>query len=330
MTTRPPFKITTKILNELTQIHEKLGLLKNFVPPSGQSLHLRKENRIRTIHHSLAIEGNTLSKDQITAILEKKRVLGPKNQILEVQNALEVYADLNKFNPMREKDFLLAHRSLMSGLIDGAGAYRSNQVGVFKGSQISHVAPPAKRVPQLMVDLFHFLKDDQETPEIIKACIFHYELEFIHPFSDGNGRMGRLWQQLLLMKHSPVFSYLSTESLIHKKQKVYYKTLEICDRAGESTAFIEFSLEIISKTLEEYCTHQATQRPRDTDRIQSAKLEFGDRRFTRKQYLLLNRGISTATASRDLARAVEQKILRMSGDKSQAVYRFHDSNNKTK
>src|SRR5207253_7112889 len=193
---KPPFQITSKVLGLSSQIQEIIGELKTY-SLAKPSVKLRKENKIRTIHHSLAIEGNSLSEEQVTALLEKKRVLGPKNQILEVMNALELYDILAKFDPAKERDLLKAHGLLLNGLVKEAGKYRSTAVGIFKGTKVSHMAPSAKQVPKLMGDLFTFLTKDSETPWLIKACVFHYELEFIHPFEDGNGRMGRLWQQLL-------------------------------------------------------------------------------------------------------------------------------------
>lgn len=316
---KPPFQITTKILSQVAHIHEIVGELKSFavVKPS---MKLRKENKIRTVHHSLAIEGNSLTEEQITAILENKRVVGPKAQILEVQNALAVYESLSKYKPTRETDLLRAHGALMKGLVKGAGKYRTTQVGIFKGTKVSHMAPPAKQVPRLMESLFEFLNKDGETPWVIKACVFHYELEFIHPFEDGNGRMGRLWQQLLLMRQAPLFEYLSTETLIHKNQKAYYQILEKCDRAGKSTYFIEFSLDHVLKALLEFKAAYRPLKPKGPDRIRHAIEHFGDATFSRKDYLGLHQGLSTATASRDLALAVKDNILKVSGDRALAVY----------
>lgn len=317
---KPPFKITSKILNLSTEIQELVGALKSYslVKPS---LKLRKENKIKTIHHSLAIEGNSLTEEQITALLENKRVLGPKGQITEVMNAIRLYEDLDKFDPRKEKDLLRAHGRLLKDLVKGVGKYRSGAVGIFKGSQVSHLAPQAKQVPILMRDLFAFLNQDKETPWLIKACVFHYELEFIHPFEDGNGRMGRLWQQLLLMKQSPIFEFNSVETLIHKKQSQYYKILEQCDLAGDSTAFIEFSLELILKSLESFQESYRPLKEKAPDRIAAALEFFGNKRFTRKDYLQLNKGLSTATASRDIAKAVLEGLFKKEGDKALATYK---------
>lgn len=316
---KPPFQISSKTLNLVTKIHEIVGELKAY-SVARPSVKLRKENTVRTVHHSLAIEGNSLTEDQITAILENKRVIGPKNQIIEVKNALAVYESIGGFNPIKEKDLLAAHKILMKDLVKGAGKYRQTQVGVFKGTKVSHVAPPAKQIPRLMADLFAFLRYDLETPWLIKACIFHYELEFIHPFEDGNGRMGRLWQQLLLMNQSPFFEYISAESLIHKKQNDYYEVLEKCDKAGESTLFIEFSLITILRALEVLKESYKPTKPNAEDRIKYALEYFGSNSFTRKDYLEIHKTISTATASRDLASAVKDRLLNKFGDKVLAVY----------
>lgn len=316
----PPFRITEKVLNLATQIQEIIGELKGH-PMAKPSVKLRKENRIKTIHHSLAIEGNSLSEDQITALVENKKVLGPKNQIIEVLNALTLYDRLEQFNPLNEKDLLKAHKLLLKDLVTNAGKYRPGAVGVFKGTKISHVAPPAKQIPILMRDLFHFIEKNKSTSWIIKACVFHYELEFIHPFEDGNGRMGRLWQQLLLMKHSPIFEFISVETLIHKKQNQYYKVLEQCDRSGDSTSFVEFSLELIWQSLQEFHKAFHPGKPKISDRIEHALEYFGTNEFSRKDYLKLYKDISTATASRDLSKAVLEGSLKITGEKAQAVYR---------
>lgn len=186
---------------------------------------------------------------------------------------------------------------------------------------MSHIAPPAKQIHNLMKDLFLFLNKDKETHPLIKACVFHYELEFIHPFEDGNGRMGRLWQQLLLTRHSPAFEFIAVETLIHKQQKRYYKTLEKCDKAGDSTAFIEFSLELILSSLEDFRLEYRPTKPTNSDRIAHALEHFKDAFFTRKEYMQIHRDLSTASASRDLAQAIKDGKLRKFGDKAQATYK---------
>ena len=319
---KPPFELTPTILSLAVNIQGVLGELKTatLVKPS---LKLRKENKIRTIHHSLAIEGNTLTEEQITAILDKKNVIGPKRQIQEVTNALRVYDQIEKLNPFSEKDLLRSHAILMQGLMDRPGEYRNQNVGIFKGAKVGHVAPQSKMVSPLMKELFGFLKANDSTPLLIKACVFHYELEFIHPFLDGNGRMGRLWQQLILMRHSPVFEFVSIETLIHQQQKKYYQVLESCDASGSSTAFVEYSLNLIDQALLEFKKKFRPQKPTARDRIQVAKNHFGKKGLSRKDYLSLHSDISAATASRDLASAVANGELRMSGNQALARYFFN-------
>ena len=317
----PPFELTPRILSITLEIQNALGELKA-ATLAKSTLKLRKENRIRTIHHSLAIEGNSLSTEQITAILENKRVLGPKKQIQEVSNAILLYDGLERLNPLSENDFLKAHSILLQRLVENPGAYRSKSVGILKGTQVGHIAPPAHRVPLLMHDLFQFLKGHSELPLLIKACVFHYELEFIHPFMDGNGRMGRLWQQLILMKHSPIFGSLAIESLVHREQKIYYKVLEKADRDGHSTAFIEFSLELIREALLDFQREFRPRKVTQADRMEAAREKFKRSQFTRKDYLELHKIISTATASRDLATAVIEGLLVMTGEKALSRYRF--------
>jgi len=315
----PPFHITSAVLNLTTEIHEILGEMKNLTV-TKPSVKLRKENKIKTVHHSLAIEGNNLTEDQITDILENKRVLGPEVQIQEVKNALAVYDKLHDYEPLKEIHLLKAHRLLMQGLVKKSGQYRASQVGILKGTQVSPIAPPAKQVPNLMIQLFKFLKD-KNTSWLIKACVFHYELEFIHPFNDGNGRMGRLWQQLILMKQSQVFEYISTESLIHNQQKEYYSALEKSDKAGDSTPFVEFSLQIILDSLKNFKNNHGFAKPTISDRIQFAIDHFKDQTFSRKEYMTLFPQLSTATASRDLASGVKQKVLTKDGDKTLTTYK---------
>src|SRR3989338_5928548 len=191
----PPYQIPPEILNLITSISEKIGQInaKFLDKPSPK---LRKENRIKTIHSSLSIEGNTLSEEQITALIENKRIIGPEKDVNEVLNALKVYNQLGVFNPNSVKSFLRAHEILMKGLVPDNGKFRNKVVGIMAGNEITHLAPPAENVPHLMNDLFSYLKTSKEIT-LIKSCVFHYEIEFIHPFIDGNGRMGRLWQTLI-------------------------------------------------------------------------------------------------------------------------------------
>jgi Fic family protein len=194
---KPPYELNNVILKLLTAISEKIGEV-NAVHLHKPSPELRKRNRVKTIKASLEIEGNTLTEEQITAIIDHKRVIGPKKDIIEVVNAIKVYEELPKLNPNSLKSFLKAHKLLMKNLIDKPGELRTKPVGIFKGEQVAHVAPPAGNLDHLITNLFHYLKNEDD-PVLIKSCVVHYEIEFIHPFMDGNGRMGRLWQTLILM-----------------------------------------------------------------------------------------------------------------------------------
>ena len=315
---KPPYTISSRILKLTSDISIKIGEVNaNYL--TRQSPHLLKSNRVKTIHSSLQIEGNTLTIDQITAMVDNKRVIGPKKDVLEVQNAIAVYDALSSFNFSDEKSFLKAHKMLMGDLVSSPGKYRTGGVGIVKGSQVKHVAPPASKVPALMKDLFLYLKADVDLP-LIKSCVFHYELEFIHPFSDGNGRMGRLWQTVILMNEFPVFEFLPFETLISKRGKAYYDALSKSDKAGNSTYFIEFVLEIIDESLSQLLSYKGRVMT-SLDRIEYF-LSVGPKEFSRKDYMNVFKDISTATASRDLKNAIDQlKILKI-GEKRLARYKI--------
>ena len=249
MSYEPPFKITSQIIDLISQISEAVGEI-NSLENSPRHLELRKENRIKTIHSSLAIENNSLSLEQITAIIEGKRVLGSPNEIQEVKNALQAYERLLTLNPYEEKDLLKAHKLMMADLVERNGKYRKDGVGIFDGNQVVHLAPPADRVPFLMSDLFEWLKNSDVHP-LIKSCVFHYEFEFIHPFQDGNGRMGRLWQTVILKEWKSVFAWLPIETLIKENQVEYYNALNSSDSDANSTNFTVFMLQTILRTIKE-------------------------------------------------------------------------------
>jgi Fic family protein len=247
MNYQPPYTITREILNRVAVISEAIGRL-TVLTDQAKALRLRRINRIRSIHGSLAIEGNTLSEAQITAILEGKQVIAPPREVQEVKNALAAYDRFDSWKPEAEKALLEAHRILMSGLIDEAGIYRHGGVGVMAGQQVIHVAPPADRVPQLMGDLFSWLASTDAHP-LIASSVFHYEFEFIHPFADGNGRMGRLWQSLILARWNPLFADIPLESLIFEHQAEYYAALQESTRQTDSAPFIAFMLRMILDTV---------------------------------------------------------------------------------
>ena len=316
---KPPYKITGKILKLVASISEKIGAV-NSAHLSKPPTELRKKNRIKTIHSSLEIEGNTLTIEQITAIVDKKNVIGPKKDILEVKNAIAVYDYLEKLNPYSFDSFCEAHAILMNGLVESAGKLRGKSVGIVKGSQVAHIAPKSDMLKPLMNDLFDYLHNDEDL-DLIKSCVFHYEMEFIHPFIDGNGRMGRLWQTLILKEACPVFEFLPIETLIRERQEKYYETLGQSDNAGESTVFIEFMLEIILESLENLLNIPNVSLS-NIDRINLFKSIVREDYFTRKEYLKNFKEISSATASRDLSYAVENGIIEKSGDKNTTRYKY--------
>jgi len=244
---QPPYTITPEILNRVAAISEAVGRL-TVLTDQARALRLRRINRIRTIHGSLAIEGNSLSEAQITAILEGKHVIAPPREVQEVKNALAAYDRFETWKPETEKDLLEAHRILMSGLIDEAGIYRRGGVGVMAGQQVIHMAPPADRLPQLMADLFNWLVATDAHP-LIASSVFHYEFEFIHPFADGNGRMGRLWQSLILARWNPLFADIPVESLIFEHQAEYCHAIQESTRQTDSAPFIAFMLRMILDTV---------------------------------------------------------------------------------
>lgn len=239
----PPFSINSGIIHLVASIGEGLGRL-SMQPDLTKALRLRRINRIRTIRGSLAIEGNTLTEEQITAILDGKQVLAKPREIREVQNAIAAYDRFQHWQPGLESDLLEAHRILMDGLMKEPGKYRSGGVGIMNGEKVIHMAPQAHRVPVLMRDLLHWVTNTNQHP-LVSSSVFHYEFEFIHPFSDGNGRMGRLWQTLMLTNWNPIFANIPVESLIHENQMEYYQVLQKSTREADSSSFIEFLLRMI-------------------------------------------------------------------------------------
>lgn len=316
---KPPYEITPKILALIVSISEQIGAI-NAAHLNKPPTELRKRNRIKTIQSSLEIEGNTLTTEQITDLLDNKRVLAPQKDILEVKNAIAVYNQMREFDVYSLDSLCQAHEILMNNLVDNPGKLRSSSVGIVKGSQIAHLAPPGEMVSPLMKDLFNYLKNDNDLL-LLKSCVFHYEFEFIHPFVDGNGRIGRLWQTLILKEHSPVFEFLPIESLIKEKQQKYYQVLGTSDSQGNSTVFIEFMLEIIGSALADLLKHQNFSLT-NSDRMIHFKDRIGTDVFSRQEYLRAFKEISPATASRDLKLAVDNGILEKQGDKNTAKYRF--------
>ncbi|MDR3706491.1 MAG: Fic family protein [Paludibacteraceae bacterium] len=316
---KPPYQITPQILSLTSSISEKLGEVKSAFLHKAPT-ELRKKNRVRTIQSSLEIEGNTLTIEQVTAVLENKHVLAPEKDILEVKNAIAAYERIGEYNPFRLDALLQAHQTLMHGLVGKAGKLRTTAVGIARGEAITHLAPPSEMLSPLLHDLFDYLENDPDIL-LIKSCVFHYEFEFIHPFTDGNGRMGRLWQTVILRTVNPVFEFLPIESLIKKNQASYYEVLGKADSLGSSTPFIEFLLGIIDASLDELLQGQNIH-VTTTDRIELFKTYIGQKAFSRSDYLRHFKGISTATASRDLKQATTDNILLKKGDGRTTTYHY--------
>ncbi|SHN50406.1 Fic family protein [Desulfitobacterium chlororespirans] len=278
----PPYSVTDAMIHLVAEISEQVGVVtvKN---ESAVNPHLRRDNQIRTIHSSLAIENNSLSLEQMTDVIHGKRVLGVPKEIREVKNAYEAYNLLLSFDPCHIDDLLKAHKILMLELTNESGRFRSGGAGVFAGSELVHMAPPAELVPKLISDLFHWVKN-ADTHPLIKSCLFHYEFEFIHPFADGNGRMGRMWQTLLLSRWKPVFHWLPVETLIRERQNEYYKVLALADKAADSTAFIEFMLRVIRDSLRELIQTEQV-REQVTEQVERLMMVLGNETLSAKELL---------------------------------------------
>lgn len=244
---QPPCTISSATLRLAAEIAEKVGRLAA-EPEHVFGLRLHRLHRIWTIQGSLAIEGNTLSVEQITAILDGKRVLAPPKEIQEAKGAIEAYQNLEAWRPHSEKDLLKAHAMLMAGVLDEAGVFRTGDVGVLSGNTVIHMGPPAKHVPGLMRSLLDWLHATDHHP-LIASSVFHYEFEFIHPFADGNGRLGRLWQTLILFRWNPLFAHIPVESLVYEHQAEYYEALRESTRKTDSAPFIEFMLGMVMDAL---------------------------------------------------------------------------------
>ena len=247
---KPPFSISNSMLSRTISITEKLGKITTFNSLKRMPV-LRRNNKIKSIHSSLAIEANSLSLNQVRDVIAGRPVIGPQKEIQEVKNAYNAYNMINELDGYSEADLLKA-QSVLTYLIESdAGKYRNHGEGVFDGEKVIFVAPPENLVPSLMHDLFDWLKNDGDTHVLIKSCVFHYEFVFIHPFSDGNGRTVRLWQNVLLTKWNPLFEYIPIESQIQKYQAEYYETIAKCHQAGNSNIFVEFMLRMIDEVLDD-------------------------------------------------------------------------------
>lgn len=321
---KPPFSITNNMLNQIVEISKEIGHLEFQME---RNLKMRKENRIKSIHSSLAIENNSLTIEQITDIIDGKRVLGNPKEIKEVKNAYDVYDEILALNPYSQKDFLHAHALLTKDMIQTSGTYRNKDVGIFDGAgNVVHMGARPQFIQILMDDLFSWGVKDT-TPEIIKSCVFHYELETIHPFEDGNGRMGRLWQTVMLSNWNPIFAWIPIETMIFENQEGYYQSLSISDQKNDSSSFIEFMLDIIIKTLKEYKANvhdEVNKEINSSDQTSFRILE----KYLKKHHVittaiaskLLKKSVSTTR--RYLTNFVEAGLLESSGENKNRSYKL--------
>ena len=307
----PPFHMTDAIIAKISEISELVGSITAW-QDMHTNLKLRRENRIKTIYSSLAIENNTLSLDQVTAIVNGKRVLGTPKEIQEVKNAFDAYEQLLSFNPYSVGDLLKAHRTLMNELVREAGMFRSGGVGVFNGDQLIHMAPPANLVPELMNKLLTWAENSKVHP-LVKSCAFHYEFEFIHPFADGNGRMGRMWNTLLLYQWKPIFAWLPIETLIRERQQAYYAALAQADQTADATPFVEFLLTVIYDTLREIAETQNGNTHEGVGVPVTLLLEKLGEDTLSAQQIMERLGLKSRASFRKvyLVPALEQKLIEM-------------------
>lgn len=305
----PPFTITNEMLSLVADIAETVGELNALMSQDAPHPMLRKENRIKTIQSSLAIENNSLSIEQVTAILEGKRVIAPPTDIQEVKCAISAYDLLPTINPFNPKDLLKAHQVMMNGLVRENGRFRSGGVGVVGNQGVVHIAPSPMMVPQLIGQLFEWISTTQVHP-LISSCVFHYEFEFIHPFADGNGRMGRLWQTALLARWKPIFAWIPVESMVKEHQEEYYKTISFCDKVGNSTKFIEFLLSCIRQTIDDVATPKKT--PKKTPKEVIVGLILADKHVT-VATMAEALGINKRNAQKAVNQLVNDGIIRRIG-----------------
>ena len=322
MNYKPKFSITNQLLSMIGNISEVLGQLKarNIVDVNPT---LRKINQIKSITSTCAIEGNSLTTELVTDIVNHRRVLGHPREILEIKNVLALYETKDKLNYININDHLKAHKVLMKGLLDEAGEFRKSGVGITDGTKLIYKAPPSKEVLPRMKALFDWISNKDNTNLLIQSAAFHCEFETIHPFSDGNGRMGRFWQHLMLIQYHPIFRFTPVETIVHNRQQDYYDALMKSQKTHDCTPFVEFSLLTILEALnlvqEEMGVYQKTS---IEQRMRAFVETFKGKEFTRKDYLSFYKGIAGLSASRDLALGVRLKLLKKVGDKRMAKYKI--------
>ena len=322
---KPPFEITNQIIDYVAEIAELMGRLTTSSPLSTSAT-LRRANRIRTIHGSLAIEQNTLSLEQVTAVLNGKHVLAPPKDIAEVKNAYEIYERLEELDPYSVDDLLTAHGIMTRGLVEESGVFRTCPVGVVDSEgHVLHFGTLPQYIPNLVMELLDWTKTSK-VHMLIRSCVFHYELELIHPFADGNGRVGRLWHTLLLSQWNQAFAWIPVESSVHNRQQEYYAAINACNDTGDSTVFIEFMLSAIKTSLTEAIN---TSGGMSDGKVDKATLRWNKiQEYLKTHDYIMNAdvrelcGVSAATANRILVSLVaEDKIIKI-WEKSHWVYRL--------
>ena len=313
---KPPFTVSPKAINLIASISSQIERYA-IKMEQGDTLRQRRANRIKTIHSSLAIEGNTLSEGEVQAVLEGKTVVAPLKEIQEVRNAIKTYELYPKLDPFSIHDLLFAHGTMMAGLVDEAGIFRKGGVGVFDGDKPVHIAPPADRVRELMNDLFVWL-ENADDHLLIRSCVFHYEFEFIHPFADGNGRIGRLWQSLILGRLNPIFEHLPVENMVYSNQQAYYNAINKSSYLGDSGPFIDFMLEEILNAL---IDHQG-----------KSNAEIADEKGLSHQlervlgYLRADKHMTAAKIAKDLDMSARQVERLLSDLKAKGIIRREGAN----
>ena len=313
---KPPFTVSPKAINLIASISSQIERYA-IKMEQGDTLRLRRANRIKTIHSSLAIEGNTLSEGEVQAVLEGKTVVAPLKEIQEVRNAIKTYELYPKLDPFSIQDLLFAHGTMMAGLVDEAGIFRKGGVGVFDGDKPVHIAPPADRVRDLMNDLFVWL-ENADDHLLIRSCVFHYEFEFIHPFADGNGRIGRLWQSLILGRLNPIFEHLPVENMVYSNQQAYYNAINKSSYLADSGPFIDFMLEEILNAL---IDHQGKSNAEIAD---EKGLSYQQERVL--GYLRADKHMTAAKIAKDLDMSARQVERLLSDLKAKDIIRREGAN----
>lgn len=319
----PRFTVNAKVLNNLMRISETLTRI-DLCAYGSIAPHLRRTNRLRSLHSSLAIEGNSLSLDEVTSIIDGKTVKGPQNEIREVKNAYSAYEAMDVLDPFDRDDLLKAHSIMMDGLVKSPGSFRTGDDVVVDGDgNIIHVAPRPENVPKLMDDLMEWTRSS-DYPIIIRSCVFHYEFECIHPFEDGNGRTGRMWQTLLLSKYDESFRWLPVESMIRSYQKEYYRSIQVSNESSDCTAFLEFMTGIILKSLEESAEASVKDGVPSAKNLSSNDVALyaiiRDRHFRNIKQAAEMLDVSIPTVNRSLKKLKDEGLIRKEGNKKSGVW----------